>query len=150
MKNKRQRKKLSKCKRLRREVYSLRGDLAYAQGKADRYEKRLFYLGLDENLEYLPDLPTKHVEAAIEIEKEPYGNYMVVSPDVSINTIKDEAIRRLTGDIVKALIDQNLARIIIKDADEPWIPYQSIAVRLDVIPWEEITTRRLIYRGGCK
>ena len=150
MKNKRQRKKLSKCKRLRREVDSLRGDLAYAQDKADTYEKRLFYLGLDENLEYLPDLPTKHVEAAIEIERVPYGNYGYVFTDASMEEIKNQVVEQLTDCIVRGLIEQNLVRVIVKKAEEPWNRYDSIGVRLDVIPWEEITTRRLIYKGGCK
>ena len=149
MKKIRQRKKISKCKALRSERDQLRSEMIEAQIEAERYKKRLFVIGLDEDLEYLPGLSLPTIEEEIPIDTVQYGNFAAVC-EYHEQFTKDIA-NRLSASIGRALIEQNIARIIVKpkgDGFDPLQEFGTVSVKLTVVPWEQVTSRRLIYRGG--
>lgn len=145
----RQRKKTSKCKRLRIERDNFRGEMNRAKADAEMFKKRLFVLGLDENLEYLPGLSLPTLEEEIPIDTMQWGNWAAVLDDC--DRFIDDITNRLASSLVRGLIQQNIVRIIIKEPGDFFNPIQgwgTVAVKLTVVPWEQVTSRRLIYKGG--
>ena len=148
--NKRQRKKISKCRKLRIERDRFHSEQIAAKRDAETYRKRLLVLGLDENLEYLPGLSLPTIEEEIPIDTVQYGNWAAVCEDHEQFT-KDIA-NRLSASRGRALIEQNIARIIVKPRGgynfDPLQEFGTVGVKLTVVPWEQVTSRRLIYKGG--
>lgn len=145
---KRLKKKLSKKKMTRLKIRLLEAELATKTGEAAIYKNRLFTLGLDENLEYIENLPTGNVQTEIDMEPLRYGNYMASCSEIPESEIR-VAKEQLTGAIVKGLIENGLIRFIYRKRNDydPLSRFTTLAARIDVVPWERLTKRAVIFKS---
>lgn len=145
---KRLKKKLSKKKMTKLKIRMLEAELAVKASEAATYKDRLFTLGLDENLEYIENLPTGNVQTEIDLKPLPYGNYMASCSEIPEREIR-AAKEQLTGGIVKGLMENGLVRFIYKKGSGygPFNRFNTLAARIDVVPWERLTKRAVIFKS---
>lgn len=145
---KRQKKKLSRRKAQKQHIRLLEAELAVRTSEAATYKDRLFALGLDENLEYIPGLNTPNCKAEIELKPIHYGNYMAACDELPIDQIK-YAKEQLVGSIVRGLIENGLVRFIYRKGNDydTLHRFSTLAARIDVLPWERLTTRAVMYKS---
>ena len=145
---KRQKKKLSKRKARKLHIRLLEAELAEKTGEAETYRDRLYTLGLDENLEYIQGLPTVNFQTEVDLHPISWGNYMMACDEIPEDQFR-AAKEELTRSIVRGLIKNGMVRFIYMKANiyDPLCRHNTLAARIDVIPWERLTNRAVIYKA---
>ena len=122
----------------------------------EKLKERIRRLGFDENLEYIGQGATRYAE--IEIKPVPYGCYRKMNERDLRGLTEEEKlgiVEDYKGIIVRelanAMIENNVARILIKDQDpcDPLSQFLTIAARIDAVPWDALVERRrLVKKNG--
>lgn len=126
-------------------------ELRWQMELVEEEKKRLRTAGLDPDREYRDGLTTKNVTASAELPEElrsvAFGNYAVLSEELDSEDMA-QVKKRLVEGLVTGMIKENLVRFIYKPADDVpiWNNYHTMAARIDVVPWEQITETKT--KGG--
>ena len=116
---------------------------AAAKREAEWYRHRFREIG--SRVETIDPGPGKIKMLKWTVSPEQLGNYIRVLQDDSIYGNIEEYIFDLAESIAKGIIDNNLLQIIVKEADDgPLDRYGTIAAKLYVVPWEQMTDRKQI------
>lgn len=116
-----------------------------AEETANYYEKRFRAFGsnveTDENAKGYCLVKEKW-----ELNPQTWGNYALLCDNVTEEQ-KEAVIQRLTQSIVDGLVKNNLLQIVEREGCGPF-EHNTVAVKLYVIPWEQIPHKRTmaVYR----
>ena len=123
-----------KIKTLKRKVQVLQSEADEAREKAKALSDRLVRLGSSA----WEQADITH----IDVKPTPWGSYISLMDNTAIpDDTMSEIKRRLTGQLVRGLLEANMVQFIIRESDLPFAP-QTIGAKLFVIPWEKTVIGR--------
>ena len=131
---------------LERELESARDDCEIQRERIKTLHQRLLRAGMDPDRDYMKNLPTKSMTAFLQATDEelkgiPYGTYAILTKDAEEHL--DQWKQKLVESLVKGMVAENLIRFIYRKAESPFDGgYNTLAARIDVVPWEQITDTR--------
>lgn len=138
--------KKKKIQELERQIADLEIQLDERGQDIDKLKKRLLRAG-NAPYDYVSDKSIKTYTAEIKVET--WGMYIVLGGETAVDHVLEAAKEQVVSDIAKGLIENNLVQFVVRDMENDFDPLNqacTVAAKINVVPWEQLTTKKLVIR----